>query len=106
MWVSRFAVRTSWPRGSRGKNGATEFLSKTAFHSLTKAKHPTTSVADPGLMKGGFSDDTKILAMVVLTTENGAVAHEARHVGGSWVMPPRKILNFRSSEMISGAIWK
>ena len=31
--VSRFAVRTSWPRGSRGKNGATEFLSKTAFHS-------------------------------------------------------------------------
>ena len=31
--VSRFAVRTSWPRGSRGKNGATEFLSKTAFHT-------------------------------------------------------------------------
>ena len=34
MWVSRFAVRTSWPRGSRGKNGATEFLSKTAFHNF------------------------------------------------------------------------
>ena len=28
-------MRTSWPRGSRGKNGATEFLSKTAFHTAT-----------------------------------------------------------------------
>ena len=28
MWVSRFAVRTSWPRGSRGKNGATNFCPK------------------------------------------------------------------------------
>ena len=27
-------MRTSWPRGSRGKNGATEFLSKTVFHIL------------------------------------------------------------------------
>ena len=28
--------------------------------------------------------------MVVLTSENGAVAREARHLGGSGGMPPRK----------------
>ena len=43
--------------------------------------------------------------MGVLTTENGAVASFARHVGGSGGMPPRKILNFRP-EIVSGAIWK
>ena len=57
-------------------------------------------------MKGGFSGDAAILAVVVLTTENGVVAREARHLGGFGGMPPRKILDFRPSEIVSGAIWK
>ena len=57
-------------------------------------------------MKGGFSSYRRILAMGVLTTENGTVARKARHVGVSGGMPPRKILNFRPSEIVSGAIWK
>ena len=58
-------------------------------------------------MKGSFSSDRRILAMGVLTTENGAVARFSRHVGVSGGMPPpRKFLNFRPSEIVSGAIWK
>ena len=38
-------------------------------------------MADPGLMKGGFSGDPRILAVGVLTAENGAVVHKVRHKG-------------------------
>ena len=48
-----------------------------------------------------FSGDAMVLAVVVLTTENGAVAREARHLGAFG-----KILDFRPSEIVSGAIWK
>ena len=65
--------------------------------------HKLYTSVDPGLMKGGFSGNPKILAMGVLTTENGAVVHEVSHLGGSVGMPPRKILD---SVIIFGAIWK
>ena len=57
-------------------------------------------------MKGGFSGDATILTVMVLTTENGAVARKACHLVGFGGMPPRKILDFRHSEIVSGAIWK
>ena len=57
-------------------------------------------------MKGGFSGDRRILAMGVLTKENAAFACEARHLGGLGACPLRKILDFRPSEIVSGAIWK
>ena len=41
-------------------------------------------------MKGGFSGDPRILAMGVPTTENGAVAREARHLEGLGACPPRQ----------------
>ena len=65
---------------------------------------PRYTVADPGLMKGGFSGDTKILAR---GAHNGKWSSRARSAPsrGSGGMPPRKILNFRSSEMISGTIF-
>ena len=53
-------------------------------------------MADPGLMKGGFSRDRRILAIGVLTTENGIVAREARHVGGSGGMPPQENFEFQT----------
>ena len=64
-----------------------------------------SAVADPGLMKGNFGGDSRILAMGVLTTENGTVAREARYLGGSGACPPpRKNLDFRPSEIVFGAI--
>ena len=36
----------------------------------------------------GFQWRRRSLAMVVLTRKNGAVAREARHLGGAWGMPP------------------
>ena len=57
-------------------------------------------------MKRGFQWCRRILAIVVLTRENGAVARKARHQGGSGACPPRKILGFRPPEIISGAIWR
>ena len=47
-----------------------------------------------------FSSDPRILA------RGGAHARKARHLGGSGARPPRKILDFRRSEIVSGAIWK
>ena len=44
--------------------------------------------------------------MGVLTTENGAVAREASNLGGSGAYPPKNILDFRPSEIVSGAIWR
>ena len=44
--------------------------------------------------------------MVVLTRENGAVAREACHLEGLGACPPRKILGFRPSGIVSGAIWR
>ena len=41
-------------------------------------------------MKRGFSGNATILAMVLLTTQNGAVASEALHLGGCGGMPPGK----------------
>ena len=38
----------------------------------------------------GFQWRRRILSMVVLTRENGAVAREVRHLGGSGACPPRK----------------
>ena len=55
----------------------------------------------PRLSSGGSRIDERgfqyhrILAMGVLTMENGAVARKANHLGGSGGMPPRRILNFR-----------
>ena len=48
-------------------------------------------------MKGGFGGHRRILAMGVLTTENGAVACEASHLGKSGGMPPGK---FWISELV------
>ena len=51
---------------------------------------PTNTVADPGLMKGGFSVSHRILAMGVLTMEKGAVGCKACHLGGVWGNVPQE----------------
>ena len=38
--------------------------------------------------------------------ENGAIAHKACHQEGRGACPPRKILDFKPSEIVSGTIWR
>ena len=64
---------------------------------------PTAQTAEKTLSSG----DSRTLATGVLTMENGEVAREARNLGVSGGMPPpRKILDLRPSEIVSGVICK
>ena len=80
------------PTHARGKQSGRSLVEAKA--DCVTERDIQSTVANPGLMKGGFSGDATILAVVVLTTENGAVAREARHLGGFGACPPRKILDF------------